>query len=329
MARQVGTDGTYNDYGIALATKLQMQLKQPMSDVTSLLCNEDFQGDFFRIGDTVKITKPSVDTINITDGAKSCDRPELDELDFTADTMAVDRTMKYGFKVCDIQEAEGRWEYVSAATDIAAQKMRVKHNLRTMDLILADATIKANSTKLGLGTPEAPLELTPETVYSEAALKAFLALRANGAIGADGKYTYGSNPEQPKRTAATMFLPQEGMQLLLTSPYVTDRPTSSADEAIRTGGYKEILGLAIEFEPALSRTSKDHVSAFDSVVDEDVFPIVVGTADTVTRASKVLRPDTFRNVDEYADNYYGLEIYGEKVVSPDSCVVIWAKIATT
>ena len=326
MARTTGTDGTYNDYGIALASKMQMQLRQPQSDVTSLLCNEDFEGDFFRVGDTVKITKPDVSTINISDGAKNCDRPELDELDFDSDTMKIDRAMKYGFQVCDITEAEGRWNYVSASLDIAAQKMRQTHNLRTIDIILKDTTIAATSTALGLGSKAAPIELTPETVYSKAALGAFLQLRTKGAIGADGKYTYGSNPEQPKRTAATMFVPQEGMQLLLTSPFVTDRATVAADEAIRTGGYKEILGLGIEFEPALSKKSGEHAPELDTAA-EGAFAIVVGTADTVTRASKVLKPDTFRDHEKYADDYYGLEIYGEKVVSPDSCVVIWAKLS--
>lgn len=326
MARTEGADGTYNDYGIALATKLQMQLRQPSTDVTSLLCNEDFKGDFFRIGDTVKIVKPKVDSITVLDGEKTSDRPTVNQLDFDAGTMKIDRRMAYAFQVEDIQEAEGSWEYVSAASDIAAQNMRVTHNIRTLDLILTDTDIIAKSTALGLGTKAAPLELTPETIYSEAALKSFLALRTNGAIGADGKYTYGSNPEQPKRTAATMFVPQEGMQLLLTSPFVTDRPTVAADEAIRTGGYKEILGLGIEFEPALSKASEEHCENLNDA-GAGVFAIVIGTADTVTRAGKVFKPETMRDKDKFADNYYGLEIYGEKVVSPKSCVVIWAKIA--
>lgn len=313
-----------DDYGIALATKLQMQLRQPMTDITSLLCNEDYEGDFFKIGDTVKIVKPDVSSIVIVDGEKNCNRPELNELDFSSQTMQIDRSMKYGFQVCDIQETEGTWNYVSAASDIAAQNMRITHNLRTASLIASDANVQARSAALGLGSPANPIELTADTIYSKALVPAFLALREKGAIGADGKYSYGSNPEQPKRTNATIFAPAAAFGLLLNSKELVERPTVAADEAIRTGGFKEILGMGLEFEPSLDPKAAQHITVVG--LAEGAFVMLIGTADTVTRANKVLKPDQFRDHNKYADNYYGLEIYGEKVVSSDSVVAVFAKL---
>ena len=35
---------------VALATKMQLVLDQPMSDISTKLVNKDFEGDFFKIG---------------------------------------------------------------------------------------------------------------------------------------------------------------------------------------------------------------------------------------------------------------------------------------
>lgn len=319
MPRKIGKDGTYADYGIALASKMQLVLRQPQADVTTFLTNEDFQGDFFDIGDTVKIVRPDPNSVTVTVGDKNCDRPELQELDFEAGVLRIDKAMKYGFQICDIQDAEGRWNYESGAHDLAAQSMRIKHNIGTLDLIVNNKNV------LRLGTPTAPITVDPDTLYTKVLVPSYVALRANGAISADGRYTFGSNSEVQHRTRAAIFMPQEGTQLMLTSKWVTDRPTPDADDVLRTAGYKEVLGMSIEFEPALSQTAQEHITV-DGIGD-GVFAIVIGTNNTVTRAGKVLEPEVMRDKDKFADNYYGLEIYGEKVASPNSVVVAFCKMA--
>lgn len=235
--------------------------------------------------------------------------------------------MKYGFQICDIQDAEGRWNYESGAHDLAAQNMRIQHNLQTLQMIVNNKNV------LKLGTPAAPIDVTPDTLYTNVLVPSYVKLRANGAISADGSYSFGSNSEVQHRTRAAIFMPQEGTQLMLTSKWVTDRPTPAADDVLRTAGYKEVLGMSIEFEPALSTTAEEHVqvakadgSGFEDM-PEGVFAIVIGTNNTVTRAGKVLEPEVMRDVDKYADNYYGLEIFGEKVASPNSVVVAFCKMA--
>lgn len=317
--RQIGKDGTYADYGIALASKMQLILRQPMADVTTYLTNEDFQGDFFSIGDTVKIVRPDPNSVTVTVGDKDCNRPQLQELDFEAGILRINKSMKYGFQICDIQDAEGRWNYESGAHALAAQNMRIKHNLETMNLIVNNANV------LRLGSPTAPISVDPDTFYTKVLVPAYVALRANGAISADGRYTFGSNGEVAHRTRAAIFMPQEGQQLMLTSKWVTDRPTADADDVLRTAGYKEVLGMSIEFEPSLSQTAKDHITV--PSLAANTFAVVIGTNNTVTRAGKVLKPDVIRDKDKYADDYYGLEIFGEKVASPNSAVVAFCTMA--
>lgn len=327
MPRQIGKDGTYADYGIALATRMDSVLKQPQADVTTFLTNEDFQGDFFDIGDTVKIVRPDPNSVTVTVGDKNCDRPALQELDFEAGVLKIDKSMKYAFQICDIQDAEGRWNYESGAHDLAAQNMRIKHNINTLQMIVNNKNV------LKLGTPAAPIEVTPDTLYTNVLVPSYVKLRANGAISADGTYSFGSNSEVQHRTRAAIFMPQEGTQLMLTSKWVTDRPTADADDVLRTAGYKEVLGMSIEFEPALSTTADDHVQVLNADghtledMPQGVFAIVIGTNNAVTRAGKVLEPEVMRDKDKFADNYYGLEIFGEKVASPNSVVVAFCKMA--
>lgn len=323
MPRQIGKDGTYADYGIALASKMQLVLRQPQADVTTYLTNEDFQGDFFDIGDTVKIVRPDPNSVTVTVGEKNCDRPQLQELDFDAGVLKIDKSMKYGFQICDIQDAEGRWNYESGAHALAAQNMRIKHNIATLNLIVNNK----NVLRLGQPTVAGAIPVTPDTLYTNVLVPSYVALRANGAISADGRYTFGSNSEVQHRTRAAIFMPQEGTQLMLTSKWVTDRPTADADDVLRTGGYKEVLGMSIEFEPALSTTAQDHVQINGVDMPEGVFAIVIGTNNAVTRAGKVLEPEVMRDPDKYADNYYGLEIFGEKVASPNSVVVAFCTMA--
>lgn len=327
MPRKIGKDGTYADYGIALASRMDLVLKQPQADVTTFLTNEDFQGDFFDIGDTVKIVRPDPNSVTVTVGDKNSDRPALQELDFEAGVLKIDKSMKYAFQIQDIQDAEGRWNYESGAHDLAAQNMRIKHNINTLQMIVNNKNV------LKLGTPAAPIEVTPDTLYTNVLVPSYVKLRANGAISADGTYSFGSNSEVQHRTRAAIFMPQEGTQLMLTSKWVTDRPTADADDVLRTAGYKEVLGMSIEFEPALSTTADDHVQVLNSDghtledMPTGVFAIVIGTNNAVTRAGKVLEPEVMRDPDKFADNYYGLEIFGEKVASPNSVVVAFCKMA--
>lgn len=67
---QSGNSGQNGDKSmeVALATKMQLILDQPMADVDSGLTNRDFEGDFFKIGDSVAIVKPDVESLTIEFG---------------------------------------------------------------------------------------------------------------------------------------------------------------------------------------------------------------------------------------------------------------------
>lgn len=354
-----------NSFGVQLATRMQLILDQPMSDISTGLVNHDYEGEFFKIGNTVQIVKPDINSVNVSvgdpitpDGVRqtftldsaglsnnSVDDPanytsgvndarlKVRDLTFQKNTLVIDKTAKYAFAVSDITEAEGRWNYESGGLDLAAYHMRKGHNIETVQTILNDAAIAAQQTADGLdlvlGTAAAPIQITSaDQLYEDIILEMYAKLYDRGAITADGQVTFGSNAQEKKQTFGQIYFPTKLYTMLLKSKYFTDRSTVAADEKVETGKIKMITNLDVNIEPALVTAASNN--GYKNVVvtgaSAGTFCIVAGTANTVTRANKVLPPDKIRSLTRFADEYHGLEIYGEKVFSPESCVVAYVTL---
>lgn len=330
---------------VALATKMQLVLDQPMSDISTKLVNKDFEGDFFKIGDTVSIVKPVPESIaveigelngnvlasnsdNVGEVGKQKDeRLVATDASFTKTTLQIDKYAKYAFILSDITKAEGKWNYESGNLDLAAQQMRKMHNVLTAQAIVTDEAIREQQVTegLNLGTPAAPIQLAnADELYEKILVPMHSALYDRGAITADGQITYGSNPQEGKATKGAMFLPAKAYNLFLTSKYFTDRSTTAADDKVATANVAKVLGLEVNVEPALDPNAKRHVTV--AGIAEDTLIIVAGTSNCVTRANKVLTPDSFRSHTRFGTEFHGLEIFGEKVFTPEAAVVAYIKL---
>ena len=310
-----------NSLNDVLATKMQLILDQPMADLSGYLVNNDFEGDFFRVGATVNITKPDPSSVKVEVGtAKDDARLAGGDLKFEKSTLTIDKRAVYSFIVSDITNAEGKWNYESGGLDMAAQELRKAHNLEIANLVANDTTVKR------IGTPAAPIEVADgDDLYKKVIVKMYSTLYNTGAITASGQVTFGSNPQQKKATRAGLIMPQEGYSELLTSKYFTDRSTVAADDRIETADIQRVLGMDVAIEPSLSQDAERKITV--ASLAADAFVIIAGTRNCVTKAGKVLRPESMRNKDRFATNYEGLEIYGMKVFSPESAVVAFVKIA--
>lgn len=338
MALVVGNDANNNpnnkSYERALAAKMQMILDQPSSDITAKLCNNDYEGEFFRIGDTVTIVKPSIDSVDVqvgsltgADSGANLDRKLVaSDLQFTNQYMTIDKTIKYAFLVSDVNKEEGKWNYESGGLDLAAQKTRKKMNLDLCNLVVNDTTIQANTAALSLGTPAAPVAVTADELYTKVIVPMYAALFNEGAITADGSYTFGSNEQQSKQTTAGIFMPMEAYTQLLVGKYFTDRSTTAADDKVATANVKAILGMDVGIEPALSSSATINRKVTVENLKAGAFVIVAGTKNTVTEAKKVLPPERQRSRDRFADEFHGMTIFGRKVISPESCVVAFVEL---
>ena len=147
-----------------------------------------------------------------------------------------------------------------------------------------------------------------------------------GAITQDGQIDFGSNPPESKQTYGQIYMPTKLYTMLLKSKYFTDRATVAADEKVMSGKVKTILGLDVNVEPALVSNPASLNNITVAGAENGTLVILAGTASTVTRAGKVLPPEKKRSSTRYADEFHGLEIYGEKIVQPDACCVAFIKL---
>lgn len=335
VSQAQGATGTPdNSMEIAMAAKMQLVLEQPRCDAATYLVNQDYAGEFFKIGDTVSIIKPDLqsmvvelDSINTSDGQgglKSDKRIGLSEVTFSKNILTIDKFAKYAFFISDITNAEGKWNYESGNLDLAAHNIRKEHNKNTLEMILNDVDVKSVS-----GTAAAPQAINDgETLYKQVIVPMYARLFENGAITADGQVTYGSNAQQGKMTKGAILVPTEVYTTLLTSEFVQDRSTVAADEAVKTGVIKTIMGLDIVLEPSLdatvatrqARPDFEQVSVTGLEASAGALCIIAGTRNCVTRAGKVLPPDKFRSHTRFGNEYHGLEIYAEEVIEPKAAV---------
>lgn len=339
---------------VALATKMQLILDQPMADVDTGLTNRDFEGDFFKIGDSVAIVKPDIDSLTIEFGTineqASPGKPLLDasaagiaanryhnkdarlipgNVEFEKSIMTIDKYTKYAFYISDFTEAEGKWNYESGNLDAVAQEIRKRHNLETVQLVVDQAQAASGAIPtVASSTPAAPIEVANgDELYEKVIVPMFATLYDAGAITADGQITYGSNSQEGKSTYGKLYLPTGAYTTLLVSKYLQDRSTVAADEKVATGKLKTVMGLDVAIEPSLNPSAKRHITLPEGT-DAGVFAIVAGTRNLVTKAGKVLPPDKFRSHKFFADEYHGVEIYGKKVVEPNAGVVAFVKVVT-
>lgn len=370
--------GTQGDQSmeVALSTKMQLILDQPMADVDSGLTNRDFENDFFKIGDTVAIVKPDVNSLTIefgkanggigpvfgsigdgtaevtTPGGKpgysnSDARLLPGNVRFEKNLMTIDKFTKYAFYVSDITKAEGKWNYESGNLDAVAQEIRKRHNLETCQLVVdhngqaaavadvgaiptvASGTVVTTATSTTTNTTSTALDpivvKNGDELYEKVIVPMYAQLYDAGAITADGQITYGSNSQQSKATYGKIFMPTKAYTTLLLSKYLEDRSTVAADEKVATGKMKMLMGLDVAVEPSLNPNAKRHIT-LPAAADSNVFVIIAGTRNLVTKAGKVLPPEKFRSHKFFADEYHGMEIYGKKVVEPSAACIAFVKI---
>lgn len=350
--------GNYGQNGdksmeVALASKMALILEQPMTDVATGLTNRDFEGEFFKTGDTVAIVKPNISTLNvqfgeinepansgkplITASGAAIDantyrnkdaRLRPTNIQFSKNTMTINKYAKYAFFISDFTEAEGKWNYESGNLDAVAHRMRREHNRETLKLIIdgaaADATLPLapSETVPALGSAGSPISVANgDDVYEKVIIPIFSQLYKEGAITADGQITYGSNSQEGKATYGCVYVPVDLYTMLLTSKYLQDRSTVAADEKVKTGKVKTVMGLDISIEPSLDPNATEHVSGISTLC------VVAGTKNLVTRASKVLPPEKFRSHDFFADEYHGCELYAEEIVTPKAGVVAFVEVS--
>lgn len=304
---------------IALADMIQLELGRKCTDVMDQLVNDDFQGDFFRIGDTVQVVSIDPNSIKVVEGDKNDLRPTLDKLAFGMNLMTIDKKREFAFQIKDLERIEDKWNHESAAHAIAARKMREANCLSVLNLIANNKNIRC------LGTIDNPINLAAiggNEGVGNGVFKLVNRMKAElkkvGAIDQGGQYTFGANKTVQLRGTASLFVPTSIYTELLSSQYL--RHDDVTEDVIREGKYEKIGGFLLNEAPELEDDGVSDIHV--DFVDGKTFGLIImGTKNLVTRAGKVLPPEKMRDYVHFADNYYGREIYGQMVACPEAAII--------
>lgn len=318
---------------IVLADMMQLELGQKTTDVIDQLTNNDFEGDFFKLGDTVQVVAIDPNSIKVVEGDKNDIRPTLDRVAFSANTMVIDRKREFAFQIRDLERLEDRWNHESAAHTLAARKMREADCLDVLNLITEqDTDGLAKIACIGtFTTPAVDLTeaggLTPEQKGNKLfrltnAMKEYL--RQKGVIDGE-EYKYGANKTVQLRGTASLFVAPGIHTALLNSQYV--RYDDVTENVIRDGKYEKFAGLLLNSAVSLDAGYADLGVTVDILKTHPGFGLMIlGTKNLVTRAGKVLPPEKMRDYVHFADNYYGREIYGRMIACPEAAIMAIVKL---
>ena len=305
---------------IALADMMQLELGRKTTDVLDQLTNTDFQGDFFRIGDTVQVVGVNPNSIKVVEGDKDDLRPTLNRLAFTMNTMTIDKERKFGFQIKDLERIEDKWNHESAAHALAARKMREADARGVLELIATNDNIRV----IGLTTPINLVTVGGGAGVPDAVARGMFKLvnrmkselKKVGALDQAGQYTFGANKTVPLRGTASLFLAPTLYRELLNSQVT--RVDDVMEDVIQNGKYEKYLGFLLNEAPELDPTEPTHLDALNG---KTYGLVIMGTKNAVTRATKVLPPEKMRDYVHFADNYYGREIYGQMVACADAVII--------
>lgn len=313
---------------IALADMMQLELGRKTTDVLDQLTNTDFQGDFFRIGDTVQVVGVNPNSIKVVEGDKDDLRPTLNRLAFTMNTMTIDKERKFGFQIKDLERIEDKWNHESAAHALAARKMREADARGVLELIATNDKIRV----IGLNNPINLVTVGGGSGVPDAVARGMFKLvnrmkselKKVGALDQAGQYTFGANKTVPLRGTASLFLAPTLYRELLNSQVT--RVDDVMEDVIQNGKYEKYLGFLLNEAPELDPTEPTALAALAAIQPAapstaKVGLVIMGTKNAVTRANKVLPPEKMRDYVHFADNYYGREIYGQMVACADAVIV--------
>lgn len=256
------------------------------------LCNRNYEGDIRTEGATVKINTLGSISVGDYTGADIT----IEDLTTTDTTLAIDQKKYFGFKVDDVDRAQG----AGSGGGLMEEAMRqASYDLATA----ADKYIAGLYTEIGsegqIGSDSAPITLTKDNVYDHLV---DLATKLDDAgVPDEGRW---------------VVLPPWAYGLVQKdSRFVGGSATDL--EALRVRGFVgQVAGLRVYKSNNVPNTTKAK------------YKILAGHSVAITYAEQILHLEAFRPDNSFKDAVKGLHVYGAKVIRPNALAVLTASPAS-
>ena len=257
-----------------------MQAKFYKTSVLPAISNGDYEGEISGQGDKVVIrTVPAV-TINNYTGTVS-----TQELTTSKVELLIDKAKYFSFLGDDILRAQADIDFVTKASDDAAEGMRVAVETDVLASVVTGAT----------------------TIQSQATISATNVLTSILSMST---------------ALDNLNIPEEGRFIVLSPEFISLLKQSELRQAYLTGDSESPIrngkvGIVDRFTVYQSNMLYTPGSGSDSGYTH----ILAGHPKAISFASQFTNTETQRMESTFGDQVRGLKVYGSKVVVPDALVV--------
>lgn len=279
-------------------------------------CNREWEGEIRAFGDTVRISLPGAESVQVAIGAGTTDVcPSPNGVTPTAKQLKIDNVATFSLKFSDVEQVQSQFNLLDGYSALAMQKLGDAKDKQVMV-----ALIKA--TGVGkVGDAAAPQAVTAANIYDQL-IDIRMQLAEVGAINGDGFYSFKGNQEEAEMLAPVLTVDPKIYGLMLKSTQLT-HPTANADQVIERAQKSMMAGFEIDMNTVLSTITSTDVTG----LADDAHIAIAATKMAVTYANQYTKVEKLRDPDCFADIVRGLELYGFLVVHPECAVIAYLSIA--
>lgn len=316
------TNPSYSGTFIPAVWSAKLNAKFYAASVYGEIANTDWQGEVSSMGDKVYInTAPSITIANYAAGTNlnyQVPTPDMQEL-------LIDKGKYFAFQINDVLEYQAKPNLMDMFAGDAAEQMRIAIDSNVVYNTFSQAaaankgaTAGAKSSSYNLGTDAAPVTLNAGNVVQKVLELASVLDEQNV-------------PE----TDRYLVIDPATRALLFQSDLAKAYATGDATSPVRNGKIGTIdrftvyvsnqlpKGAAGTATPWLSGDGTENsVTTTGTVAKRRA--IIAGHKSAITFASQITKMETVRNPNDFGDFIRSLNVYGFKVVKPESLALLVA-----
>lgn len=257
-----------------------LQAKFYKQSVLPAISNNEYEGEIRGQGD--KVTIRTVPAVTINDYAGTISTQELTTAKVE---LLIDQAKYYSFKVDDVLAAQADINLLEAASNDAAEGMRVAVETQVLSGVVADATTIGSQT----------------TISTSNILSEILGFA---------------------KSLDELNIPEEGRFIVLSPEFISMLKQTELRQAYLTGDAESPLrngkvGMIDRFTVYQSNMLYTPGSGTDAGYTH----VLAGHPKAISFASQFTNTETVRMETTFGDQVRGLKVYGSKVVTPDCLAV--------
>ena len=292
--------GTPQLSGTAVPNKIwsgKLLVKFYDATVFGEIANTEYEGDISNMGDTVEIrTTPTITIFDYTKGmVLPTQNPEPSVLE-----LAIDKGKGWNFIADDVDKFQSDYDFIEDWTRDASEQMKIEIDTDILGAIYADAhasnagaTAGLKTSSINLGVSGAPITLTKSNILE------FI-------VDMGTVLDEQSVPQSDR----WLILPPKHIALIKKSD-LKDASLAGDGTSILRNGRVGMIDRFMIYNSNLLATTTDGGT---------VTNIIAGHKSGLTFASQLLENESLRAESTFGTIFRGLQVFGYKVVKPESIV---------